>query len=155
MKFNMKIAIASDHAGFELKEKIKKFLESLNYEYKDFGTNSNESVDYPDYALKVAEKVSKKEYDRGILICGSGIGMSMAANKVPGIRAALCYNVGIAKLSREHNDSNVLTMGSRMTDEKTVKDIVRVWLTTEFLGERHSRRVKKIEEIEKKYCKNI
>jgi ribose 5-phosphate isomerase B len=155
MKFNMKIAIASDHAGFGLKEKIKKFLENLNYEYKDFGTNSNESVDYPDYALKVAERVSKNEYDRGILICGSGIGMSMVANKFPGIRAALCYNVEIAKLSREHNDSNVLTMGSRMIDEKIAKNIVRVWLTTEFLGERHLRRVKKIEEIEKKYCRNI
>jgi ribose 5-phosphate isomerase B len=151
----MKIAIASDHAGFELKEKLKKFLESLNYQYKDFGTNNNESVDYPDYALKVAESVSKKEFDRGILICGSGIGMSMVANKIPGIRAALCYNTETAKMSREHNDANVLTIGARMTDGKIAKDIVRVWLKTEFLGERHSRRVKKIEEIEKKYNKII
>jgi ribose 5-phosphate isomerase B len=151
----MKIAIASDHAGFELKEKLKKFLESLNYQYKDFGTNNNESVDYPDYALKVAESVSKKEYDRGILICGSGIGMSMVANKIPGIRAALCYNTETAKMSREHNDANVLTIGARMTDGKIAKDIVRIWLKTGFLGERHSRRVKKIEEIEKKYNKII
>jgi ribose 5-phosphate isomerase B len=105
--------------------------------------------------LKVAESVSKKEFDRGILICGSGIGMSMVANKIPGIRAALCYNTETAKMSREHNDANVLTIGARMTDGKIAKDIVRVWLKTEFLGERHSRRVKKIEEIEKKYNKII
>jgi len=149
----MKIAIASDHAGFELKEKIKKFLDDLGYEYKDFGTDSNESVDYPDYALKVAENVAKKEYDRGILICGSGIGMCMTANKVPGIRAALCHNVETAKLSREHNDANVLTFGSRMIDEKTAKDMVKVWLKTEFLGDRHLRRVNKMKDIEKKYSR--
>ena len=149
----MKIAIASDHAGFELKEKIKKFLDDLGYEYKDFGTDSNESVDYPDYALKVAENVAKKEYDRGILICGSGIGMCMTANKVPGIRAALCHNVETAKLSREHNVANVLTFGSRMIDEKTAKDMVKVWLKTEFLGDRHLRRVNKMKDIEKKYSR--
>lgn len=149
----MKIAIASDHAGFELKEKIKKFLNELGYKYKDFGTDSNESVDYPDYGLKVAESVAKKECDRGILICGSGIGMCMTANKVPGIRAALCHNVETAKLSREHNDANVLTFGSRMIDEKTAKDMVKVWLKTEFLGDRHLRRVNKIKEIERKYSK--
>ncbi|MCX6822266.1 MAG: ribose 5-phosphate isomerase B [Candidatus Aenigmarchaeota archaeon] len=149
----MKIAIGSDHAGFELKEKIKKFLDDLGYKYKDFGTDSNESVDYPDYALKVAENVAKKEYDRGILICGSGIGMCMTANKVPGIRAALCHNVETAKLSREHNDANVLTFGSRMIDEKTAKDMVKVWLKTEFLGDRHLRRVNKMKDIEKKYSR--
>jgi ribose 5-phosphate isomerase B len=149
----MKIAIASDHAGFELKEKIKKFLDNLGYKYKDFGTDSNESVDYPDYALKVAESVAKKEYDRGILICGSGIGMCMTANKVPGIRAALCHNVEMAKLSREHNDANILTFGSRIIDKKTAKAMVKVWLKTEFLGERHLRRVNKMKEIERKYCK--
>ena len=146
----MKISIASDHAGFELKEKIKKYLLELGHEYEDFGTNSNESVDYPDFALKVAGSVAKKECDRGILICGSGIGMSMAANKVHGIRAALCCNVEMARLSREHNDANVLTMGARMIDENTAKDIVRVWLTTEFAGGRHSRRVKKMRDIEEK-----
>jgi len=149
----MKIAIASDHAGFELKEKIKKFLDDLGYKYKDFGTDSNESVDYPDYALKVAESVANKDYDRGILICGSGIGMCMTANKVPGIRAALCHNVETAKLSREHNGANVLTFGARMIDEKTAKDMVKVWLKTDFLGDRHLRRVNKMKNIEKKYCK--
>jgi ribose 5-phosphate isomerase B len=149
----MKIAIGSDHAGFELKEKIKKYLDELGYKYKDFGTDSNESVDYPDYALKVAESVAKKEYDRGILICGSGIGMCMTANKVPGIRAALCHNIETAKLSREHNDANVLTFGARMIDENTAKDIVKVWLKTEFLGDRHLRRINKIKDIEKKYSR--
>ena len=149
----MKIAIGSDHAGFELKEKITKFLKALNHEYEDFGTDSEESVDYPDYALKVAETVARKECDRGILICGSGIGMCMSANKVPGIRAALCYNVEMARLSREHNDANVLTMGARMIDEDTTKEIVSVWLKTEFLGERHLRRVNKMKDIERKYSK--
>ncbi len=149
----MIIAIASDHAGFELKEKIKKYLEQLDHEYKDFGTYSNESVDYPDYALKVAECVAKKQCNQGILICGSGLGMSMAANKVPGIRAALCYNTEMARLSREHNDANVLTIGTRMIDEKTAKDIVRVWLTTKFAGGRHSGRVNKMRDIERKYKK--
>jgi len=128
-------------------------LKELGYEYQDFGTNSNESVDNPDFAQKVAESVSKKECDRGILICGSGIGMSMAANKVPGVRAALCCNAEMARLSREHNDANVLTMGARLIDEVTAKEIVRVWLKTEFLGDRHLRRVNKIKDIEKKYNK--
>jgi len=145
------IGIGSDHAGFELKEKIKEYLKELGYEYKDFGTKSNESVDYPDYALKVAECVAKKECNQGILICGSGLGMSMAANKVPGIRAALCYNTEMARLSREHNDANVLTIGARMIDEKTAKNIVRVWLKTEFAGGRHLRRVNKIKDIDSKY----
>jgi len=145
------IAIGSDHAGFELKEKIKKYLEQLGHEYKDFGTHNNESVDYPDYALKVAESVMKKESDKGILICGSGIGMCMSANKVPGIRAALCYNTETARLSREHNDANILTIGARLTDERIAKEIVNVWLKTEFAGERHARRVNKIKDIERKY----
>jgi ribose 5-phosphate isomerase B len=151
----MRIAIASDHAGFELKEKLKEYLKELGYEYEDFGTHSEESVDYPDYALKVAEYVAEGKCERGILVCGSGIGMSMAANKVPGIRAALCYDTETARLSREHNDANILTLGARLIDEKTAREIVKVWLTTEFAGERHSRRVKKIEEIEKKYSRSI
>jgi ribose 5-phosphate isomerase B len=149
----MRIAIASDHAGFELKEKIKKYLEELGFKYKDFGTDSIESVDYPDYALKVAESVTKKEYDRGILICSSGIGMCMVANKIPGVRAALCHNVETARLSREHNDANILTFGARMIDENTAKEMVKVWLKTEFLGDRHLRRVNKIKDIEKRYSK--
>ncbi len=149
----MKIAIASDHAGFELKEKIKEYLKELNYKYKDFGTDNKESVDYPDYAQKVAESVAKKESDRGILICGSGIGMCMVANKIPEIRAALCHDVETAKLSREHNDANILTFGARMIDENTAKEMVKVWLNTEFLGDRHLRRVNKIKDIERKYSK--
>jgi ribose 5-phosphate isomerase B len=149
----MKIAIGSDHAGFELKEKIKELLKELGHEYNDYGTDSSESVDYPEYGLKVAEAVSKKECDKGILICGSGIGMCMSANKVPGVRAALCMNPEMARLSREHNDANVLTMGSRLIDENTAKEIVKVWLKTKFLGDRHLRRVNKMVNIEKKYSK--
>jgi len=149
----MKISIGSDHAGFELKEKIKKYLVGLGHEYEDFGTNSTESVDYPDFALKVAESVAKKECDMGILICGSGLGMSMAANKIPGIRAALCSSPEMARLSREHNNANVLTIGARLTDENTAKEIVRVWLTTDFAGDRHLRRINKIRDIERKYSK--
>ena len=146
----MRIAIASDHAGFELKERLKEYLQELGHECKDFGTHSNESVDYPDYALKVAESVAKSECERGILVCGSGIGMSITANKVPGIRAALCYDKKTAKLSREHNNANVLSLGARLIDEKTTREIIQVWLTTDFAGGRHLRRVNKIEEIEKR-----
>lgn len=149
----MMIAIGSDHAGFELKEKIKKYLLELEHEYEDFGTNSNDSVDYPDFASKVAESVARKECDRGILICGAGIGMSMVANKVPGVRAALCCDTEMARLSREHNDANVLTFGARLINENTAKEIIRVWLTTEFSGGRHSRRVNKIKDIERKHSK--
>lgn len=147
----MKISIGSDHAGFELKEKIKKYLRDTGYVYEDFGTTSTESVDYPDFALRVAESVAEKTSDRGILICGSGIGMSMAANKVPGVRAALCSTPEMTRLSREHNDANVLTIGARMIDENTAKEIVRVWLTTDFAGERHLRRVNKMKDIDSKY----
>jgi len=160
----IKIAIASDHAGFPLKEIIKKYLGELGYEYEDFGTTSEESVDYPDYAFKVAEAVSENKFDnrfdRGILICGTGIGMSIAANKVPGIRAALCYDAETARLSREHNDANVLALGSRTTNSELAKEIVRVWLTTDFAGagpggERHLRRINKIKEIEKQAKQEI
>jgi len=151
----MKIAIGSDHAGFEFKEKMKKYLEDLGHDYKDFGTDSNESVDYPDYALKVAESVAKKECEMGILICGSGIGMCMSADKVPGIRCVTCSNVEMARLSREHNDANVLGIGARLIDEKTAKDMIGVWLTTEFAEGRHLRRVNKIKSIEEKYSKSI
>jgi ribose 5-phosphate isomerase B len=149
----MRIALASDHAGFELKEKLKLYLNQLGHEYKDFGTHSNESVDYPDFALKATECVARKGCDRGMLVCGSGIGMCMSANKVPGIRAVACYDTEMARLGREHNDANVLTIGARLTDEKTAKEIVRIWLTTEFAGGRHLRRVNKMKDIEKKYSK--
>ncbi len=144
----MKIAIASDHAGFPLKEFVKKYLDELGYEYNDFGTTNEESVDYPDYALKVANAVSENKFDRGILICGTGIGMSIVANKFPNVRAALCYDTETARLSREHNDANVLTLGGRTTNLDLAKRIVHAWLTTEFVGERHLRRVDKIKEIE-------
>jgi len=146
----IKIAIASDHAGFLLKELIKKHLDELGYKYEDFGTTSEESVDYPDYAFKVAKFISKNKFDRGILICGTGIGMSIAANKFPGVRATLCYDTETARSSREHNDSNVVALGARTTDPELAKKIVSIWLTTEFAGERHLRRVNKIKEIEGK-----
>lgn len=147
----MKIAIASDHGGFRLKEEIKKFLDELDMNYSDFGTFSEASVDYPDFALEVAERVRTGEYERGILVCGTGIGISIAANKVPGIRAALCHDTFSAQATREHNDSNILALGERVLGFGIARDIVKIWLTTPFGGDRHLRRLKKIEEIEKKY----
>jgi len=149
----LKIAIGADHAGYTLKEKIKKFLSQNRIEYQDFGCYSAESTDYPDWAIKIAEAVAKKEFDRGILICGTGIGMCIAANKVPGIRAASCYEVFTARLSREHNDSNILALGARITGEDLTKKIVEEWLKAKFKGNRHKIRVDKIREIEEKYFK--
>ncbi|WP_418222857.1 ribose 5-phosphate isomerase B [Clostridium isatidis] len=149
----MKIALGSDHGGFELKETIKKFLLTEGYEIKDFGSNSTESCDYPDYALPVAEAVAKKEFDFGILVCGTGIGISIAANKVPGIRAALCSDTFSAHATREHNDANILTLGQRVVGEGLALDIVKTFLNTEFQGGRHQKRIDKITEIEKKYSK--
>ncbi|ASW44065.1 ribose 5-phosphate isomerase B [Clostridium isatidis] len=149
----MKIALGSDHGGFELKETIKKFLLTEGYEIKDFGSNSTESCDYPDYALPVAEAVAKKEFDFGILVCGTGIGISIAANKVPGIRAALCSDTFSAHATREHNDANILTLGQRVVGEGLALDIVKTFLNTEFQGDRHQKRIDKITEIEKKYSK--
>ncbi|MBS7610256.1 ribose 5-phosphate isomerase B [Candidatus Bathyarchaeota archaeon] len=150
----MRIAIASDHAGYLLKEKIKEYILSLGgYEIEDFGTMSQEPVDYPDYALKVAEAVARGESHRGILICGTGIGMCITANKVPGIRCALCHDVRMARYSREHNDANILALGARLIEAEEAKEIVRVWLTTDFQGGRHERRLKKIAEIEDVYAK--
>lgn len=149
----MKIAVGSDHGGVELKEEIKKFLNEEGYEFKDFGTNSTESCDYPDYALPVAEAVAAKEYDLGILICGTGIGIGIAANKVPGIRAALCSDTFSAHATREHNNANILTLGQRVVGPGLAIDIVKTFLNTEFEGERHQKRIDKIAEIEKKYNK--
>ncbi|MCH5278215.1 MAG: ribose 5-phosphate isomerase B [Christensenellaceae bacterium] len=140
----MKIAIACDHGGFALKEQLLPFVTELGYEYKDFGCFSAESVDYPDIAFSVAEDVAKGEFDRGILICGTGIGVSICANKVNGIRCALCGDILSAELTRKHNDSNMLAMGGRIIGIETAKAIVRTWLTTEFEGGRHERRVQKI-----------
>jgi len=146
----MKISIGSDHAGFRLKETIKDFLKELGHEVEDFGTHSEKSTDYPDFAEKVAMSVADKKSDFGILMCGTGIGMSIAANKVNGIRAALCMTPEYAKLSREHNDANILTLGARFLEEKEAKNIVKTFLETKFTGEkRHRRRIKKISKIEK------
>lgn len=149
MDNNKQIAIGADHAGFELKEKIKKTLEDLEYKVIDFGTNSSDSVDYPLIAKEVASHVASKNPARGILICGTGIGMSIAANKVKGIIAALCHNAETAKLARSHNNSNILTLGGRTTDLESAKEIVKVWLETDFEGGRHQRRVQEIRELEK------
>ncbi len=145
------IAIGSDHAGYLLKADIIKLLEDKGLEVKDFGTNCPDSVDYPDFGQAVAEAVSSKECEKGIVICGSGIGISIAANKVPGVRAALCTDSYTAKMSRQHNDANVLAIGERVTGPGVAFDIVETWLATEFLGGRHQKRVEKISNIEKKY----
>jgi len=138
------IAIASDHAGFSYKEKLKIVLKELDLPYVDFGTHSPDSTDYPDYAHVASEAISKGECDRGILICGTGIGMSIVANKHKGIRAAACESVAAAELARKHNDANVLCVGERLTDWETVQKMTHVFLKTEFEGGRHQRRVDKI-----------
>ncbi len=141
------IAIGSDHAAYGLKEVVKQFLEEKGYEYKDVGTHGTESVHYPEYAGLVARSVASGECEKGILICGSGIGMSMAANKVRGVRAALCSEPLSASLSRQHNNANVLCMGARLIGEEMAKEIVTTWLTTPFSqGERHQQRIDMMEE---------
>ncbi|MDF2892155.1 MAG: sugar-phosphate isomerase, RpiB/LacA/LacB family [Clostridia bacterium] len=147
----MKIAIGSDHGGFVLKSEILKHIQSKGYDVKDFGSYSVESVDYPDVAHEVSEAVAKGDYERGILICGTGIGISIAANKIPGIRAALCGDCFSAKASREHNNANILAMGERVIGVELAKMITDIWLATEFEGGRHSRRVDKIGDIECRY----
>lgn len=144
----MKIAIASDHAGFEAKEELKPLLKEFGVEVEDLGTMSSNSVDYPDYAKKVAEAVAQDEVDQGLLVCGSGIGMSISANKIDGIRAALAWNEETARLAREHNDANVLVIGSRTTPKEEIPKIVRAWFEAKFAGGRHQRRIEKIKELE-------
>ncbi|MBX3291144.1 MAG: ribose 5-phosphate isomerase B [Acidobacteria bacterium] len=146
---NKKIAIGFDHAGFDAKDDVLSTLNELGVEYDDFGTTSSESVDYPDYARKVAEAVSDGKYDQGLLVCGSGTGMAIAANKVRGVRAAVAWNAETARLAREHNNANVLAIGSRTTPQGTIPDIVRAWFNADFEGGRHERRVEKIGQIEK------
>ena len=142
----MKIAIGSDHAGFKTKEIVKEFLTRKGHEVKDLGTNSEESVDYPDFAYPVAEAVASGEAERGILVCGSGVGMAITANKVKGIRAVLAHDTYTSKQSREHGDANVLCLAGRKLSKAQADKIVDVWLKTEFSGEeRHLRRIKKIE----------
>ncbi len=144
----MKIAIASDHGGFELKQHLIAYLAELGYEYRDFGCYSAESMDYPDVAFPTAEAVARGEFERGVLICGTGVGVSICANKVPGVRCALCGDILTAELTRQHNDSNMLAMGGRIIGVETAKAILRTWLETEYLGGRHARRVGKISKYE-------
>jgi ribose 5-phosphate isomerase B len=144
-----KIAVGADHAGFELKNKIKAHLEQQGYEVDDRGTSSNDSVDYPDFARSVGEDVADKQAAFGVLVCGSGIGMAIAANKVPGVRAANVTSENEAQLSREHNDANVLTLGARILDESKALSIVDKFLNTDFGGGRHQRRVDKIADMER------
>lgn len=145
----MKVAIGADHAGFDGKELIKTVLDEIGVEYTDMGTDSPDSVDYPDYARKVAESVARGEFDQGILVCGSGTGMAISANKVKGIRAAVAWNAETAELARRHNNANVLAVGYRTSPEGTIPDIVKAWFAADFEGGRHAGRVDKITEIEK------
>ena len=146
----MKITIGSDHGAVELKEEVKKVLAEFNAEVKDVGTFGKDSVDYPDIAEKVCADVVSGESERGIVLCGTGLGISIAANKIKGIRCALCGDVYSAKMSREHNNANVLAMGGRVTGFGPAGEIVRAWMTTEFAGGRHERRVNKIMALEQK-----
>lgn len=149
----MKLAIGCDHGGYNLKTAILEHLDKKGIEYKDFGCYSTESCDYPDFAEKVAEAIVNGECERGIIVCGTGIGISIAANKVPGIRAAHCTDTFSAKASRQHNDANILALGERITGVGLALDIVDAYLEAEFEGGRHQRRIDKIAEIEKKYSK--
>ena len=145
----MKIAIAADHAGFSLKEKLRQKLAQDGHEVLDFGTESEASCDYPDFAQPVARDVAQGRSDRGILVCSTGIGMAMAANKVDGVRAAPAQSEDEVKFTREHNDANVLTLGARYVDENRALDLIHIFLNTEFAGGRHARRVAKIAQLEK------
>lgn len=147
----MKVALASDHGGMNIRTEIAHLMDELGIEYQDFGCDCETSVDYPDYALSVAEKVASGEFDRGILICGTGIGMCIAANKVKGIRAALVHDTFSAKATRAHNDSNIISMGERVIGLGLAREIAQIWLTGEFEGERHANCVNKITKIENKH----
>jgi ribose 5-phosphate isomerase B len=147
------VAIGCDHGGFEMKEDLKAYLEELGYRPLDCGTHSQESVDYPDFAFAVARQVASQAAFRGIVIDGAGIGSCMAANKIPGVRAAMCYDQATALNSREHNDANLLTLGAGLIGRSLARQIVQTWLKTDFGGGRHARRVAKIIEIEQRYLK--
>jgi ribose 5-phosphate isomerase B len=149
----MRIGLACDHGGFELKEELKAFLKSIGVEPIDMGTFNEDSVDYPDFGVLVAEKISKGELEKGILICGTGIGMSIVANKFQGVRAALANDLYSSRFSREHTDANILVMGGWIVGKDLAKEILRVWLETPFVGGRHKKRLEKIEAIEKEKFK--
>ena len=146
------IALGADHAGYGLKEALKSWLINHGYQVLDLGTHSTESVDYPDYAALVAESVADHKVERGLLVCGTGIGMSIAANKVPGVRAALCADLYTARMSREHNDANVLVLGGRLMGADMAADILQAWLETAFAGGRHARRIEKIADVEVRHA---
>lgn len=146
------IALGADHAGYELKEALKSWLINHGYHVLDLGTHSTESVDYPDYAALVGEAVADHKVEQGLLVCGTGIGMAIAANKVPGVRAALCGDLYAARMSRAHNNANVLALGGRLMGAEMATDILRAWLETEFAGGRHARRVEKIADIESRHA---
>ena len=143
-----KVALAADHAGYEEKEKIKRTLDEMGVEYVDMGTNSTDSVDYPDYAKKVAEAVSHGDVEQGLLVCGSGTGMAIAANKVKGARAAVAWNPDIARLAREHNDANILSLPARFMSDEEAGKVLKAWFDARFEGGRHAKRVDKIKELE-------
>jgi len=143
----MRIALASDHAGFGYKEKIKKYLEKKGHEVVDFGTDSEERCDYPDFIAPAAGAVANGECEKGIILGGSGNGEAMAANRIRKVRAAVCWNAESAKLAASHNDANIVSLGQRMVNEKTVYDIIEAWLSTPFEGGRHVARIKKLDEI--------
>jgi ribose 5-phosphate isomerase B len=145
----MKIAIGADHAGFEIKEKIKRQLEEMNMEVEDLGTSSLDSVDYPDFGAAVGRFVAEGKAEQGIIVCGSGIGIALAANKIRGIRAAQAWNEETARLARRHNDANILSIGARVLPEEEIPKIVAAWFDAEFEGGRHAGRVSKITELEK------
>ena len=145
----MKIAIAADHAGYQLKDSLKKLLDEMGVLYEDFGTTNGQSVDYPDFARAVAEGVAGGKFDRGILVCGTGVGMAIAANKVHGVRAALCNDLFTARLARAHNDANVLVMGAKVVAPDLAERILEVWLATPFKGGRHQLRVDQISALER------
>lgn len=144
----MRIALASDHAGYAEKERLKTVLTDLGVEFDDLGTGSEASVDYPDYARKVAEQVAQGRVEQGLLVCGSGTGMAITANKVHGVRAAVAWSEETARLARQHNDANVLAIGARTTPADDIPKIVRAWFSTDFEGGRHAGRVAKISEVE-------
>jgi ribose 5-phosphate isomerase B len=145
----MQIGLACDHGGFELKEELKAFLKSIGFEPVDMGTFNEDSVDYPDFGVLVAGKVSQGELEKGILVCGTGIGMSIVANKFRGVRAALANDLYSARFSREHSDANILVIGGRIVGRELAKEIVKVWLNTPFIGGRHKIRLEKIEALER------
>ncbi|HZM98405.1 MAG TPA: ribose 5-phosphate isomerase B [Pyrinomonadaceae bacterium] len=146
----MRIALASDHAGYAEKERLKALLTDIGVEFEDLGTVSESSVDYPDYARAVAEQVADGRVEQGLLVCGSGTGMAITANKVPGVRAAVAWSEEIARLARQHNDANVLAIGARTTPPDDIPKIVRAWFSTEFEGGRHAARVAKISDVERR-----